>query len=221
MGASNPKCNSKKNKLQKKVKRLQTEQDELKAKLLRCELDLEEKDQYIEQITRKYEQIIRNLRFELRGSETFSKKSDAKIFIKEKIFNWMIDGVLLSMTPLAANVSFSWFYGYNIRIADILTDFVLVLFAISMNLRSIISDETSHSRPNLAIHSFVVLIAMISLEVSLCLSISRFVSGETILTQPVTVNVIFGISALCIIAVIVLGIFIIIRRSRKHIGMSD
>lgn len=123
-------------------------------------------------------------------------------------------------------------FGYVIRVADFLTDFLFALFAVSMNLVNLISDDADCSDFNQFVRSFVALIALMSFQLPILLLfmpattysvLSRAILDNisTFLTQKATINMIFRVSAFFMIVVIALGIFIIVRQNSKHIDISD
>ena len=182
----------------------------------------QKKDQFIEQIIVKHQQTVRNFKSSLKVSVT----------LKEKLFRWITYGVLYSIAPLIITVSFSVLFGYVIRVADFLTDFLFALFAVSMNLVNLISDDADCSDFNQFVRSFVALIALMSFQLPILLlfmpattysvlSRAILVNISTFLTQKATINMIFRVSAFFMIVVIALGIFIIVRQNSKHIDISD
>lgn len=220
MRTAHSKCNTKKNRLQKRVSQLQAEQNELRAELLKYECDLEEKEKYIKDITSDYEQIISDLKLELRKSKPplgLSKVFYNKSFnFRHKILNWLMYSVYFAFIPTIMKFSVSAILGYSVNRADFLPDFLLILFSISGNLKSMIADDVNNLRFKLKTNLFLTIIMITSLVFSICPSIPlKFMFVDRILTQPVAITVLLLLLYLLIMVIIVLGFIVIIREERE------
>ena len=122
----------------------------------------------------------------------------------------MFFGVVASILPLAMNVSYIWVIGLPVKLADVLADFVLVLFAISMNLLSILFNAKKSF-----IIALCICISMLFAEFSIY--VSSVLSADLHLIMSVSVDKIstlFLFAAISILFEVILGIFIILLQSR-------
>lgn len=222
MRTAHSKCNTKKNRLQKRVRQLQSEQNELRAKLLKYECDLEEKEKYIKNVASDYEQIISDLKLELRKSKPslaslnvfYNKSFD----FRHRIVNWIMYSVYFAFAPTMMKLSVSNILGYRVNCANFLPDFLLILFSISGSLQSMIMDNENNlrSKLKLKVNLFLTIIIITSLVFSICLSIPlKFMFVDRILTQPVAITVLLLLLYLLIMVIIVIGFIVIIHNERE------
>ena len=140
MGTISHRQKGRQNRLTKKIQNLQAERDELRAKLLECESVIAEKTEYLDNVEREYKNKIHDLELIIR----FYRHKETPI-LKSRIRNWIFFGAVCSILPLVMNIQFALVLGYNITLSDIISDFLLVLFAVFINLISILFGQNTHS----------------------------------------------------------------------------
>lgn len=206
MSTISHKQKGKKNRLQKKVQQLQTERDELITKLLECESEIAEKIERFDSAEREYKGKIHSLELKLR-----IRRHEQAPILQSRLGNWIFFGVLCSILPLVMNILFIWILEYNITLSDIISDFLLVIFAVSINLISILFDQTTHSLFSRSALMLLVVFSMVSLNLSIVLS--NFLA----LREPsrVGISMIFLFCLISLIIVAILGVIVIIRQNKK------
>ena len=195
-----------KTKRQKKVRSLQIENEELRTKLSQYEVEIAAQAEQFRRYKEEYQQKIDRLKAKIR----LQRKEDIPI-LEKQIINWMFFGVIASILPLAMNVSYIWVIGLSVKLADVLADFVLVLFAISMNLLSILSNAKKSF-----IITLCICISMLFAEFSISVS-SMLMSTDLHLIMSVSVDkisIIFLLAAISILFEVILGVFIIVLQNR-------
>lgn len=197
---------NRKNRLQKRIQVLQTERDELNAKLLEYESEIAGQTEHFENAEREYKKKIHSLELKLQ----FKRHEETPI-LRKRITNWIFFGVACSIYPLIMNILFIWILGYNITLSDIISDFLLVLFAVSINLISILYDSIDRGPLFRIIHMFLMVFATISLELSI------FLSSDSVLLEPRQdrISMIFLFTFISLIIVTILGIITIIWQAKK------
>lgn len=153
----------------------------------------------------KKNQQTRKQRYKIR------KKFNAmfKERIRWKLYVWLFTGVFLSIIPLLYQTSFDFIIGYHIEISKILPDYLLVAFAITGNAYGMILDSE-----NLKIK---VLAAPIAFFLMLFLTFNIFLRSRAngvAISNKVLIGL-FVFTTIYIIAIIILGAFLIVKEE-KH-----
>lgn len=180
------------------------ENTELQKKLVDCEIEIAEQAKRFEQSEEEYQRKIDRLK-----SKIQLQQKDRLPLLRKQINNWIFFGVISSALPLAMNVSYILLIGFAVNLADVLADFVLVLFAISMNLLSILLDVRKSSITN-----FCIAISMVFIEFSFGLSFILSTASSSFSIPITRISTIFLIATISIIFEIMLGIIVIVLQNR-------
>lgn len=193
-------------KLQKKVRSLQMESKELRAKLLQYEVEIAAQAEQFSRSEEEYQRKIDKLKAKIR----LQRKSESPI-LRKQMTNWIFFGIISSIFPLAINVLYIWFLGYTVTLADILADFILVLFAISMNLLSILFG--ARKSPMTLMY---ICISVLFAEFSICTSIA-LIPAHLDLSMSISIDkisAVFQFAAISMILEVISGTLIIVIQSR-------
>lgn len=209
MSTPSHKQKSKKNRFQKKIRVLQTEQDELGKKLLQYESELAEQIERFERAEQEYKRKIYSLEQKLQ-----SKSYEKTPTLYSRLMNWMFFGVACSVFPLVTSLLYIWLLGYNITLSSIISDFLLVLFAVSINLMSILLGSVNRGFFFCVIFILLARFSVASLELSIMLS-STFTLIEM---DQAKIRSIFLFAFISLIIVAILGIIVVWQAKNNYSG---
>ena len=195
---------SKISKLQKRIQCQEIEKRELLAEIRKCREDAETQAKLFEEREQQYKSKISTL---IKNIEKEDKKSRSST--KMQVYNWIIFGVMFAFMPLAYQVLFSEMLGYNMRLSEILPDYMLVIFALSGNLLSIIFGSRSVL---MSLFKYIlIMLALFSLSVNSII----LVQNMELIENTINTVFLFACTSFIIICIISLGI-LIIRIDIRH-----
>lgn len=206
MSISSHKQKTKKNSFQRKVQALQLERDELREKLLEYESELAGQIERFNSAEQEYKSKIYRLERKLQ-----LQRHEETPILQTRIMNWIFFGVVCSILPLVMSILYIWFLGYNITLTSIISDFLLVLFAVSINLMSILFDSDNRSSFSRIIYMFLTIFSLASLELSIMLLSTPTLSE----INQTRISTIFLFALISLIIVAILGVIFIVWRAKK------